>query len=93
MAGGGATAVKVAVTVGLDETPEALKVMMQERLPATTFAALTEAVTVAGVEPDVGVKVNHAQSEPSEVENANPLAGLVLLTAIVCATGTVPPIV
>jgi len=42
------------------------------------------------VEPAVGTTVSQAQSEPADVENASPLAGLVLSTEIVWAAGTVP---
>jgi hypothetical protein len=52
---------------------------------------MTEAVAVTGVAPDVGAKLNHAQSEPSEEVNASPLDGFVLLSEIACAAGTVPP--
>ena len=89
--GTGALALNVAVTVGLGDTPAALKVITQEWLPAVTPVAFTEAVTVAGVEPDAGDKASQAQSEPREEVNAKPLAGLVLLSAIVCAAGAVAP--
>jgi hypothetical protein len=48
---------------------------------------------VTGVAPDVGAKLSHAQSEPSEEVYVSPLAGFVLLSEMVCAAGTVPPIV
>ena len=86
-------ALNVAVTVGLGDTPAALKVMTQEWLPAVTPVTFTEAVTVAGVEPDAGDKVSQAQSEPSEEVNAKPLAGFVLASESVLAAGTVPPMV
>ena len=56
---------RVAVTVGLGDTPEALKVMTQEWLPTVAAAAFTEAVTVTGVAPEAGPKFSQAQSEPS----------------------------
>ena len=87
----GAT-VRVAVTVGLGDTPEALKVMTQEWVPMVVLAALTEAVMVTGVAPDAGATVSQAQSEPSEDVYARPAAGLVLLSETVFAAGTVPPI-
>ena len=82
----------VAVTVGLGETPAALNVITQEWLPVVAVAAVIEALTVCGVEPDVGDKLSHPQSDPSEDVNASPLNGLVLLNDIVCAAGTVPPV-
>ena len=57
--------IRVAVTVGLGDTPAALKVMTQEWLPTVAAAAFTEAVTVTGVAPDAGAKFSQAQSEPS----------------------------
>src|SRR5215471_3107717 len=91
---GGAAMVKVAVTVGLGETPAALKVRKQVWVPvAVAPAGFTEATIVTGVEPPPGASVSQAQSEPGAVVKASPLEGLVLVTVIFCPAGTVPPTV
>jgi hypothetical protein len=45
------------------------------------------------VDPLLGLRLSQAQSAPREVLKFNPLAGLVLFTEMLCADGTVPPIV
>jgi hypothetical protein len=86
-------AVNVAVTVGLGDTPAALNVITQVWLPTVALPAITEALTLPGVDPLLGLRLSQAQSAPREVLKFNPLAGLVLLTEMLCADGTVPPIV
>jgi hypothetical protein len=85
-----------AVTVGLGETPAAVKVITHECVPERFAAApvLTETDTVGAGEPVVplvGFKLSQAQSDPREVLNARPVEELVIET--VCAAGAVEPIV
>ena len=65
--------------------------MTQEWFPTVAFPALIEALTVWGVAPEDGERLSHAQSDPSDDVNPTPLDGLVLLSDIVRAAGTVPP--
>ena len=92
-AGPGELTVKVAVTIGLGTTLEALNVITHEWLPMVALAALTEAVRLAVVALLEGLKPSQSQSGPKDVVNPRPLDGLVLVTEILCADGTVPPTV
>ena len=87
------TAFTVAVTVGLGETPVALKVIVQLCDPAAMVVVFTEAPRPRGVFPPVGSRVTQAQSDPSDVLNANPLVGLVLVTPMFNGCGAAVPIV
>jgi hypothetical protein len=84
---------RVAVIVDVADTPVALKVMPQEWLPTVAPPVFTEALRLAGVDPLFGLRPSHAQSGPSDVLKLNPLDGLVLFTEMLCAEGTVPPMV
>ena len=86
----------MAVTVGLDEIPAAENVIVQECAPkdaTATLAALIDAVRVAGVLPDVGLSVSHAQSLPKDELKLRPLEGLVLVREIPCDGGMAPSLV
>lgn len=80
----------VALTVELDATLLALNVITQLWLPWIVALVLTDAVTVPGVVPDVGLRFSQAQSEPGEAVKLKPLEGFVLLTVMVCGEGVVP---
>ena len=85
--------VKVAVTVGLLEDNPETKVMTQVWLPTVALLAITEALRVAGVDPPPGFRFSQPQSAPSEAPKVKPLTGLVLAREMLCAGGTVPPMV
>src|SRR5580700_11431890 len=80
--GVGWVALSVAVTIGLGETPAALKVITQVCIAAVVPATLIEALRLAGVAPLAGARFSQAQSEPSEVVKFKPLVGFVLVTAM-----------
>ena len=80
------------MSVGLGETPVALKVTTQMWAPGIGAAVLTNAVrTGAGlpVTPVVGLNVSQAQSEPSVALNGTPVE--TLETVIVCGAGAAAP--
>lgn len=46
---------------------------------------------LTGVVPELGLRLNQAQSEPGEVVKFIPLEGLVLVTEMLCAAGAAEP--
>ena len=85
--------VRVRMTLGLEATPAALNVTRHWWLPAVALAVLTEALRVAGVEPEAGERFSQAQSDPRDAVKLRPDAGLVLPIERTCAAGAVPPMV